>query len=77
MHLAHTFLSLAQAALAARPVVLVATAQGTTTLHPLLQSTHLLGETVPLRGPDKTARRDVSRRTVPFVGRGSLEGARD
>ncbi|GAA5945061.1 hypothetical protein JCM3775_004275 [Rhodotorula graminis] len=59
VHLAHTFLSLAQAALAARPVVLVATAQGTTTLHPLLQSTHLLGETVPLRGPDKTARRDI------------------
>ncbi|GAA5838500.1 hypothetical protein JCM9279_003263 [Rhodotorula babjevae] len=59
VHLAHTFLSLAQAALGARPVVLVATAQGTTTLHPLLQSTHLLGETVPLRGPDKTARRDI------------------
>ncbi|TNY17359.1 P-loop containing nucleoside triphosphate hydrolase protein [Rhodotorula diobovata] len=59
VHLAHTFLSLAQAALAARPIVLAATAQGTTTLHPLLQSTHLLGETVPLRGPDKAARRDI------------------
>ncbi|BGP44588.1 Peroxisome biosynthesis protein pex1 [Rhodotorula kratochvilovae] len=59
VHLAHTFLALASAALAARPVVLVATAQGTTTLHPLLQSTHLLGENVQLRGPDKTARRDI------------------
>ncbi|GAA6051698.1 hypothetical protein JCM3770_001233 [Rhodotorula araucariae] len=59
VHLAHTFLALASAALAARPVVLVATTQGTTTLHPLLQSTHLLGENVSLRGPDKTARRDI------------------
>lgn len=59
VHLANTFLSLASAALASRPIVLVATAQGSTSLHPLLQSTHLLGETVSLRGPDKTARRDV------------------
>ncbi|GJN92246.1 hypothetical protein Rhopal_005276-T1 [Rhodotorula paludigena] len=33
--------------------------EGSTSLHPLLQSTHLLGETVSLRGPDKTARRDI------------------
>ncbi|GAA5997379.1 AAA family ATPase peroxin 1 [Rhodotorula paludigena] len=59
VHLANTFLSLASAALVSRPIVLVATAQGSTSLHPLLQSTHLLGETVSLRGPDKTARRDI------------------
>ncbi|BGP12537.1 hypothetical protein JCM10213_007619 [Rhodosporidiobolus nylandii] len=59
LHAAQTFLSLAVAALAARPVVLLATAQGSTSLHPLLTSTHLLGETVPLRGPNKTGRRDI------------------
>ncbi|BGO92769.1 hypothetical protein NBRC10512_007888 [Rhodotorula toruloides] len=59
VHLANTFLSLALPALASRPIVLIATAQGSTSLHPLLSSTHLLGETVSLRGPDKTARRDI------------------
>lgn len=59
VHLANTFLSLAISALSTRPIILVATAQGTTSLHPLLSSTHLLGETVSLRGPDKRARRDV------------------
>ncbi|TKA53102.1 hypothetical protein B0A53_03982 [Rhodotorula sp. CCFEE 5036] len=61
VHLANTFLSLAISALSTRPIILVATAQGTTSLHPLLSSTHLLGETVSLRGPDKRARRDILR----------------
>ncbi|GAA5856306.1 hypothetical protein JCM8547_000862 [Rhodosporidiobolus lusitaniae] len=59
VHLANTFLSLALPALASRPVILIATAQGSTSLHPLLTTTHLLGETVSLRGPNKTARRDI------------------
>ncbi|BGP21579.1 peroxin-1 [Rhodotorula toruloides] len=59
VHLANTFLSLALPALASRPIVFIATAQGSTSLHPLLSSTHLLGEMVSLRGPDKTARRDI------------------
>ncbi|GAA5897416.1 hypothetical protein JCM6882_001881 [Rhodosporidiobolus microsporus] len=58
-HLAQTFLSLAQPALSSRPVVLIATAQGSTNLHPLLTVTHVLGETVALRGPNKTGRRDI------------------
>ncbi|GAA5981337.1 hypothetical protein JCM10908_004073 [Rhodotorula pacifica] len=61
VHLANTFLSIATSALSSRPILLVATAQGTTSLHPLLSSTHLLGETVSLRGPDKRARRDILR----------------
>ncbi|GAA5844698.1 hypothetical protein JCM11251_007352 [Rhodosporidiobolus azoricus] len=59
LHLAQTFLSIAQSALASRPVVLIATAQGSTNLHPLLSITHVLGETVSLRGPNKTGRRDI------------------
>lgn len=61
VHLANTFLSLANSALSTRPIILVATAQATTSLHPLLSSTHLLGETISLRGPDKRARRDILR----------------
>lgn len=60
VHLANTFLSLATAALSSRPIILVASAQSSVSLHPLLSSTHLLGETISLRGPDKRARRDVS-----------------
>ncbi|GAA6006638.1 hypothetical protein JCM10207_005001 [Rhodosporidiobolus poonsookiae] len=59
LHLAQTFLSLAVPALASRPIILIATAQGSAILHPLLSASHLLGETVPLRGPDKKARRDI------------------
>ncbi|GAA5917117.1 hypothetical protein JCM5296_001201 [Sporobolomyces johnsonii] len=59
LHLAHTFLSLAQSALSSRPIILVATAQGSTSLHPLLTATHLLGETVALKGPGKGARKDI------------------
>ncbi|GAA5931842.1 hypothetical protein JCM1841_000827 [Sporobolomyces salmonicolor] len=59
LHLAHTFLSIAQSALSSRPVILVATAQGSTSLHPLLTATHLLGETVALKGPGKGGRKDI------------------
>ncbi|GAA6059881.1 hypothetical protein JCM10212_007086 [Sporobolomyces blumeae] len=59
LHLANVFLGLAQSALASRPILIVATAQGTTTLHPLLTSTHLLGETVSLKGPTKAGRKDI------------------
>ncbi|SCZ90288.1 BZ3500_MvSof-1268-A1-R1_Chr1-3g01895 [Microbotryum saponariae] len=60
LHLAHTFLSLATPALSSRPIVLIATAQSSTSLHPLLTTTHLLGETISLRGPNKAGRKDVS-----------------
>lgn len=60
LHLAHTFLALAEPALASRPIALLATAQSTTSLHPLLTTTHMLGVTISLRGPNKAARRDVS-----------------
>lgn len=66
VHLANTFLSLANSALSTRPIILVATAQATTSLHPLLSSTHLLGETISLRGPDKRARRDVRLASLLF-----------
>ncbi|GAA5969154.1 hypothetical protein JCM11641_007489 [Rhodosporidiobolus odoratus] len=59
LHLAQSFLSIAQSALSTAPIVLLATAQGSTNLHPLLTATHLLGETVALRGPTKTGRRDI------------------
>ncbi|BGP52636.1 Peroxisome biosynthesis protein pex1 [Rhodotorula sphaerocarpa] len=64
VHLANTFLSLATAALSSRPIILVASAQSSVSLHPLLSSTHLLGETISLRGPDKRARRDILRTLV-------------
>ncbi|GAA5923458.1 AAA family ATPase peroxin 1 [Sporobolomyces koalae] len=59
LHLANTFVGLAQSALESRPVVVIATAQGTTSMHPLLTSTHLLGETVSLKGPTKAGRKDI------------------
>ena len=63
LHLAHTFLATAVPALNARPIILLATAQSSTSLHPLLSTTHMLGETVSLRGPSKSGRRDV--RSLP------------
>lgn len=59
LHLTHTFLSTALPALASRPIILIATAISTASLHPLLSTTHLLGENVSLRGPGKSGRRDV------------------
>ncbi|GAA6031995.1 hypothetical protein JCM8097_003379 [Rhodosporidiobolus ruineniae] len=59
LHSAQTFLTLALPALASRPIVLIATAQGATSLHPLLTQTHLLGETVAMRGPGKGERKDI------------------
>ncbi|KAI5478553.1 peroxin-1 [Pseudohyphozyma bogoriensis] len=59
LHLAHTFLGCALPALATRPIILLATAQSSASLHPLLSTTHLLGESVSLRGPSKTGRRDI------------------
>ncbi|GAA5888591.1 hypothetical protein JCM16303_000882 [Sporobolomyces ruberrimus] len=59
LHLANTFLGIAQSALESRPVIVIATAQGTTSLHPLLTSTHLLGETVSLKGPTKSGRKEI------------------
>ncbi|GAA5966735.1 hypothetical protein JCM3765_000928, partial [Sporobolomyces pararoseus] len=59
LHLANNFMGIAQQALENRPIIAVATAQGTTSLHPLLSSTHLLGETVSLKGPTKSGRKDI------------------
>jgi peroxin-1 len=53
--------------LAARPIVLIATAQSTTSFHHLLSASHLLGERVVLRAPDKVARREVSANSFHFV----------
>ncbi|SCV68391.1 BQ2448_512 [Microbotryum intermedium] len=64
LHLAHTFLSLAMPALSSRPIILIATAQSSTSLHPLLITTHLLGETIPLRGPNKAGRKDIVKALV-------------
>ncbi|KAM0755823.1 AAA-domain-containing protein [Meredithblackwellia eburnea MCA 4105] len=58
-HLTHTFLHACVPALNAHPVIILATSQSSASLHPLLSTTHLLGETVNLRGPSKTARRDI------------------
>lgn len=66
LHLAHTFSSTATPALASSPIVIIATAQSAASLHPLLSTTHLLGETVALRGPNKHARRDVRPFDTPF-----------
>ncbi|KAL8286225.1 hypothetical protein RQP46_004713 [Phenoliferia psychrophenolica] len=59
LHLAHTFLAAAVPALNARPIILLATTQSSTSLHPLLSTTHMLGETISLRGPSKSGRRDI------------------
>ncbi|ORY80196.1 P-loop containing nucleoside triphosphate hydrolase protein [Leucosporidium creatinivorum] len=64
LHLAHTFLATAVPALTSRPVILLATTQSSTSLHPLLSTTHILGETVSLRGPNKTGRRDILKTLV-------------
>ncbi|KAK4696983.1 peroxin-1, partial [Phenoliferia sp. Uapishka_3] len=59
LHLAHSFLGAAVPALTARPIILLATAQSSSSVHPLLSTTHLLGETVSLRGPSSIGRRDI------------------
>ncbi|KAK4055252.1 Peroxisome biosynthesis protein pex1 [Microbotryomycetes sp. JL201] len=59
LHLTHTFLSLATQALVSRPVVLLMTAQSSTSFHRLLATSHIVGETISLRGPTKAARRDA------------------
>ncbi|GAA6011810.1 hypothetical protein JCM11491_000758 [Sporobolomyces phaffii] len=59
LHLANTFHRIAQQSLESRPIVIVATAQGAANLHPLLTSTHLLGETISLKGPTKAGRKDI------------------
>ncbi|KDE09691.1 hypothetical protein MVLG_00095 [Microbotryum lychnidis-dioicae p1A1 Lamole] len=64
LHLAHTFLSLAMPALSSRPIILIATAQSSTSLHPLLTTTHLLGETISLKGPNKAGRKDIVKALV-------------
>ncbi|KAK4057620.1 Peroxisome biosynthesis protein pex1 [Microbotryomycetes sp. JL221] len=64
VELAHTFFSIATSALSSRPIVLVMTAQSSTSFHPLLSTTHLIGETISLRGPTKAARRDILKALV-------------
>jgi len=59
LHLAHLFVLAVQPALAARPIVLLATVRDASALHPHLSTSHLMGITIPLRGPNKNARRDI------------------
>ncbi|KAM0793415.1 hypothetical protein ACM66B_000866 [Microbotryomycetes sp. NB124-2] len=64
LHLTHTFLSIATQALASRPIVLLMTAQSSTSFHRLLATSHIVGETISLRGPTKSARRDILKSLV-------------
>lgn len=71
LHLAHLFVSAVQPALSARPIVLLATARDPAALHPHLSTSHLLGLTVPLRGPDKNARKAILEALVADRAEGS------
>ncbi|KAF9510428.1 hypothetical protein BS47DRAFT_1347980 [Hydnum rufescens UP504] len=57
--LAEHFLSSFSPARAVRGVILIATCQNQSTLHPLLASAHIFSERVTLRAPSKEARRDI------------------
>ncbi|KEI38078.1 uncharacterized protein L969DRAFT_18862 [Mixia osmundae IAM 14324] len=61
LHYASVFLAAFDAALRRRPIVLIATADSSTSLHPLLLTSHLLGEKINLPAPNKIARRDLLR----------------
>lgn len=58
-HLAEHFLSIFGAKSVLPGIVFLATCQSQTAVHPLLMSTHMFSTVMPLKPPNKDARRDV------------------
>lgn len=63
-HIAHLFRLASREPLKCRPIVLLVTAKDVAAVHPLLMTSHVLGHTVKLRGPDKNSRKEVSARST-------------